>query len=190
MAKKSLKPTTALLFTPVALVTCQDGTNRPNIITLAWVGVVNSEPPMISIAIRPGRYSHGIIKKTNEFIVNLPTIEVLKEMDFCGVVSGSKVDKFFETKLTPLAAEKLKCPLIKECPINLECRVKQVLSLGSHDLFLGEVVAAHMDEEVQGEKGRLDLQKARPFAFCPGAAEYWSFGEKVGGHGFTKGRLT
>lgn len=189
MSKKSLKPTTGLLLTPVVLVTCQDEAGKPNIITLAWVGVANSEPPMISIAIRPGRHSHEIIKKTKEFIVNLPTTEILREMDFCGTASGSKVDKFFETKLTPLAAEKLKAPLIKECPVNLECRVKQILSLGSHDLFLGEVVATHMDEEVQGEKGRVEIQKAKPFAFCPGAAEYWSLGEKIGGYGFTKGKM-
>jgi flavin reductase (DIM6/NTAB) family NADH-FMN oxidoreductase RutF len=189
MAKKSIKPTTALLFTPVVLVTCQDEGEKPNIITLAWVGVANSDPPMISVAIRPGRHSHGIIKKTREFIVNLPTAGILKEMDFCGVASGSQVDKFFETKLTPVAAEKLKAPLIKECPVNLECRVREVLSLGSHDLFLGEVVATHMDEEIQGEKGRVDIRKAQPFGFCPGAQEYWSLGEKLGGYGFTKGKM-
>jgi flavin reductase (DIM6/NTAB) family NADH-FMN oxidoreductase RutF len=189
MAKKSLKPTSALLLTPVVLVTCQDEGGKPNIITLAWVGVASSDPPMISIAIRPERHSYGIIKKTGEFVANLPTRAILKEMDFCGVASGSKVDKFSATKLTPLPADKLKAPLIKECPVNLECRVKQTLSLGSHDLFLGEVVAAHMDEEVQNEKGRMDIQKCRLFTFCPGAMEYWSVGEGIGKYGFTKGKL-
>ncbi len=189
MAKKSLKPTSALLLTPVVLVTCQDEGARANIITLGWVGVANSDPPMISVAIRPERHSHGIIKRTGEFVANLPTTAILKEMDFCGVASGSKVDKFSTAKLTPIPAEKLKAPLIKECPVNLECRVKQILPLGSHDLFLGEVVAAHMDTEIQDEKGRMDIHKASLFAFCPGAMEYWSLGERIGRYGFTKGKL-
>ena len=189
MPKKSLKPTSALLITPAVLVTCQDEGANPNIITLAWVGVANSDPPMISIAIRPERYSYGIIKRTGEFVANLPTAAILKEMDFCGVASGSKLDKFSMTRLTPMPAEKLKAPLIKECPVNLECRVKQILPLGSHDLFLGEVVAAHMDTEIQDEKGRMDVEKARLFAFCPGGMEYWSLGERIGKYGFTKGKL-
>ena len=189
MPKKSVKPTSALLLTPVVLVTCQDEGARPNIITLAWVGVANSDPPMISISIRPDRHSHGIIKRTGEFVANLPTVSILKEMDFCGVASGSKVDKFSATKLTPVPAEKSKAPLIQECPINLECRVKQVIPLGSHDLFLGEVVAAHMDTEIRDEKGRMDIQKARFFAFSPGAMEYWSLGERIGKYGFTRGKL-
>jgi flavin reductase (DIM6/NTAB) family NADH-FMN oxidoreductase RutF len=189
MPKKSVKPTSALLLTPVVLVTCQDEGARPNIITLAWVGVANSDPPMISIAIRPERHSHSIIKRTGEFVANLPTIAILKEMDFCGVASGSKVDKFSTTKLTPTPAEKLKAPLIQECPVNLECRVKQVIPLGSHDLFLGDVVAAHMDTEIRDEKGRMDIQKAKFFAFSPGAMEYWSLGERIGRYGFTKGKL-
>ena len=189
MPKKSLKPTSALLLTPVVLVTCQNEEGKPNIITLAWVGVANSEPPIISLAIRPERHSYGIIKRTGEFVVNLPTTIILKEMDFCGVVSGSKLDKFSATKLTPMPAGKIKAPLIKECPVNLECQVKQVIPLGSHDLFLGEVVAAHMDTEIQDEKGRIDIGKARLFAFCPGATEYWSLGERIGKYGFTKGKL-
>ena len=189
MPKKSLKRTSALLVTPVVLVTCQDEKERPNIITLAWVGVANSDPPMISIAIRPQRHSYRIIKRTGEFVANLPTTAILKEMDFCGVVSGSKLDKFSTTQLTPMAAEKVKAPLIKECPVNLECRVKQVIPLGSHDLFLGEVVAAHMDIEIQDEKGRIDISRGKLFAFCAGATEYWSLGERIGRYGFTKGKL-
>ncbi|MCX5914856.1 MAG: flavin reductase family protein [Deltaproteobacteria bacterium] len=189
MPKKSMKPTSALLITPVVLLTCQDEGAKPNIITLAWVGVANSDPPMISVAIRPDRHSHGIVKKTGEFVANLPTTEMLKEMDFCGVASGSKVDKFSETHLTSLPAEKVKAPLIKECPVNLECRVKQFIPLGSHDLFLGEIVAVHMDTEIQDERGRLDIAKSKLFAFHPGAMEYWSLGEKIGKYGFTKGKL-
>ncbi len=189
MPKKSMKPTSALLITPVILVTSQDEETKPNIITLAWVGVVNSDPPMISIAIRQERHSHGIIKRTGEFVANLPTTRILKEMDFCGVVSGSKLDKFSATHLTPVSAEKVRAPLIKECPVNLECRVKQVIALGSHDLFLGEVVAAHIDSEIQDEKGRIDIDKAKFFVFGAGVAEYWSLGERIGRYGFTKGKL-
>jgi flavin reductase (DIM6/NTAB) family NADH-FMN oxidoreductase RutF len=144
---------------------------------------------MISIAIRPERHSYGIVKRTGEFVANLPTTDILKEMDFCGVVSGSEVDKFSTTHLTPLPADKVKPPLIQECPVNIECRVKHFLPLGSHDLFLGEVVAAHMDTEIQNEKGRIDIAKSKFFAFQPGAMEYWSLGEKIGRYGFTKGKL-
>ncbi len=189
MSKKSLKPTSGVLIAPVVLVSCQDEGAKPNIITLAWVGVASSDPPMISIAIRPERHSYGMIKKTGEFVANLPPLSLLKEMDFCGVASGSKVDKFSLTKLTALPAEKIKAPLIKECPVNLECLVKQVLPLGSHDLFLSEVVAVHMDEEIRNEKGRMDIQKMKPFVFCPGSSEYWSLAEPIERYGFTKGKL-
>ncbi len=189
MPKKTVKSTSALLVTPVVLVTCRDEGGTDNIITLAWVGVASSDPPTISIAIRPDRHSHALIKKSGEFAVNLPPLSVLKEMDFCGVASGKKVDKFSATGLTPVPAEKIKVSLIQECPVNLECRVKQVISLGSHDLFLGEVVTAHMDDEIRDEKGKIDGRKLRPFVFLAGAGEYWSLGERVGGYGFTKGKL-
>jgi flavin reductase (DIM6/NTAB) family NADH-FMN oxidoreductase RutF len=189
MPKKIVKMTSHLLLTPVVLVTCQDEGAKPNIITLAWVGVANSDPLMISIAIRPERHSHGIIKRTGEFVANLPPTTLLKEMDYCGIASGNKVDKFSTTHLTALAAEKIKAPLIKECPVNLECRVKQVIPLGSHDLFLGEVVAAHMDSEIQDEQGLIDVGKAKLFAFSAGARDYWSLGERIGKYGFSKGKV-
>jgi flavin reductase (DIM6/NTAB) family NADH-FMN oxidoreductase RutF len=189
MPKKRLKPTNALLVTPVVLVTCQEEEAKPNIINLAWVGVANPDPPMISIAVRPQRHSYGIIKRTGEFVANLPTTTILKEMDFCGVVSGSNLEKFSATQLTPMAAEKVKAPLIKECPVNLECRVKQVIPLGSHDLVLGEVVAAHMDTAIQDEKGQMNIGRAKLFTFCAEARGYWSLGESIGSHGFTKGKL-
>jgi flavin reductase (DIM6/NTAB) family NADH-FMN oxidoreductase RutF len=188
MAKKSVKPTTALLVTPVALISCQNPGEKANIITLAWVGVVNSDPPMISIAIRPSRHSYGIIKKTREFVANIPGTNILKAMDFCGTASGSKVDKFSIAQLTPVPGEKVKSPLIQECPVNLECVVKQILPLGSHDLFLGEIVALHIDEEIQDEKGRVDMLRAKPFAYCPGPSEYWSLGNKLEKYGYTKGQ--
>lgn len=188
MGRKSLPPTTALFPTPVVLVTCVDEEGKPNIITLAWAGVVNSEPPTIGISVRPERYSHGCIKGMREFVVNLPSEEMVRGVDACGVVSGRETDKFHLTGWKAVPAEKVKAPLIDECPVQMECKVKQVISLGSHDLFLGEVVALHVKEEVQGERGRIDILKALPLAYCPGAREYWSLGKPLGHYGFTKGR--
>lgn len=187
--KKSLKPASALLLTPVVLVTCQEDGGKPNIITLAWVGVVNSDPPMISVSIRPDRYSHRLIRQAGEFVANVPTTAMIREMDYCGVASAKNADKFAATRLTPVPAEKVKAPLIAECPVNLECRVKQSIPLGSHEIFLAEVVALHMDEEVMDPRGRVDMRKASPFAFSPADRGYWSLAERLGEYGFTKGKL-
>ena len=178
-----------MLFpTPVVLVTCVDEAGKPNIITLAWVGTINSEPPMIGISIRPERYSHACVKRSREFVVNLPTEEMVRKVDACGVLSGKEMDKFAFMGLKPIPAQKLKPPLIDECPVQMECKVKEIISLGSHDLFLGEIVALHVKEEVQKEKGRIDITKALPFVYCPGAREYWNLGKRIGHYGFTKGK--
>lgn len=188
MGRKSLSPTPLLFPTPVVLVTCVDGKGKPNIITLAWAGVVNSEPPMIGISIRPERYSHGVIKEAKEFVINLPSEGMVRGVDACGVVSGRETDKFILTGWKTAPAEKVKPPLIEACPVQMECVVRQVHSLGSHDLFLGEVVAVHVKEEVEKEKGRIDILKALPLTYCPGAREYWSLGKPLGHYGFTKGK--
>jgi flavin reductase (DIM6/NTAB) family NADH-FMN oxidoreductase RutF len=188
MGRKSLSPTTMLFPTPVVLVTCVNDEGRPNIITLAWVGVINSEPPMVGVSIRPGRYSHACVKKTREFVVNLPTEEMVRKVDACGVLSGKETDKFAAMGWKAVPAEKVKPPLIDECPVQLECQVKENLSLGSHDLFLGQIVALHVKEEIQREKGRIDISKALPFVFCPGANEYWNLAKCLGHYGFTKGK--
>ena len=188
MGRKSLSPAPMFLATPVVLVTCVDESGKPNIITLAWAGVVNSEPPMVSISIRPSRYSHACIQKTREFVVNLPSEAMLQGADVCGVLSGEKVDKFALLRWKPIAAEKVKPPLIEEAPVQMECRVKEVVSLGSHDLFLGQIVAVHIKEEIQKEKRRIDLGKCLPFVYCPGAQEYWSLGHRLEDHGFSKGK--
>ena len=188
MGRKSLSPTTLLFPTPVVLVTYIDEKRKPNIITLAWVGVVNSEPPMIGISIRPERYSYGCIKGTGEFVVNLPTQKMVRGVDACGVVSGKDTDKFALTGWKAISAEKVKAPLIDESPVQMECEVKQIIPLGSHDLFLGEIIALHVKEEMEKEKGRIDIQKALPFAYCPGAREYWSLGKPLGHYGFSKGK--
>ncbi|NWF91894.1 MAG: flavin reductase family protein [Syntrophaceae bacterium] len=188
MGRKSLAPTTMLFPTPVVLLTCVDERGKPNIITLAWVGVVNSEPPMIGVSIRPSRYSHGCVSRAREFVVNLPTAEMVRKVDACGILSGKETDKFASLGWKPVPAEKVSPPLIDECPVQMECKVKEKISLGSHDLFLGEIVALHVKEEIQKEKGRIDIAKALPFVYCPGAHEYWDLGKSIGHYGFTKGK--
>jgi len=184
IVKVKKSPWTALFPCPVVLVTCVDSSGKPNIITLAWVGVACSDPPMLGLGIRPHRHSYGIIEASGEFVVNIPTVEILKETDFCGVVSGKDVDKFSETGLTAEPAEKVKPPLIRECPVNIECVVRQKIPLGVHHLFIGEVVCGHVDQDVLDEKGRIDFSKVSPFVYNQG--EYWNLHQKIGVHGFSK----
>lgn len=177
-------PRTALFPCPVVLVTSVGSEGKPNIITLAWAGIVCSDPPTLSVGIRPHRHSYRLIEESGEFVVNIPTTEMLEQTDFCGVVSGKEVDKFSATGLTPEPAEKVKSPLIRECPVNIECTVKKKIPLGVHHLFLGEVVCVHIDEEILDEEGRIDFTKVSPFVYNQG--EYWSLRQKMGIHGFTK----
>jgi len=182
--KVKKKPWAALFPCPVVLVTCVDSGGKTNIITLAWVGIVCSDPPTLSLGIRPHRYSYALIEDVGEFVVNIPTVEILREADFCGMVSGKDVDKFSQTGLTPKPAEKVKPPLIQECPVNIECVVKRKIPLGAHHLFLGEIVHVHVDEDALNEKGRIDFNKVAPFVFNQG--EYWELHQKIGQYGFSK----
>jgi flavin reductase (DIM6/NTAB) family NADH-FMN oxidoreductase RutF len=174
-----MKPSASIYPTPVALVTCVDENGKPNIITLAAVGILCGNPPQVGISIRPSRYSNKLIRGSREFVVNLPTIAIVKETDYCGLVTGRNKDKFAETKLTPVKATKVRAPLIKECPVNLECRVKDVLSLGSHDFFIGEVVCMHADEEVLDSSGKVDFKKLNAFTWNPISEEYHSLGKPL-----------
>jgi flavin reductase (DIM6/NTAB) family NADH-FMN oxidoreductase RutF len=178
------KPYTALFPCPVVLVTCVDSTGRPNIITLAWAGTVCSEPSTIALGIRPTRYSHKLIENAKEFVVNIPTSKILKETDYCGVTSGKDINKFSETKLTQEPADKIKPPLIRECPLNMECILKDRIPLGTHDLFLGEIVQVHVEQQILDENGNIAFTKADPFTYNQG--EYWSLNKKIGTYGFTK----
>ena len=178
------KPCTALFPCPVVLVTCLDAIGKPNIITLAWAGTVCSEPPMIGLGIRPTRHSHKLIENSKEFVVNIPSTKILKETDYCGVTSGKDADKFSETGLTPEQADKVKAPLIRECPVNMECILKDRIPLGAHDLFLGEIVQVHIDQDILDENGNIDFTKADPFVYNVG--EYWSIHKKIGTYGFSK----
>jgi flavin reductase (DIM6/NTAB) family NADH-FMN oxidoreductase RutF len=187
-SKKELKPSAAVYPTPVALVTCVDEKGKPNIITLAAVGILCGNPPQVGISIRPSRYSNKLIRKSREFVVNLPTIAMVEETDYCGVVSGRTKDKFAETGLTPIEATKVKPPLIRQCPVNLECRVKDILSLGSHDFFVGEVVCMHADEEVLDSSGKIDFKKLNAITWNPISEEYYSLGKLLGTEAFSKRR--
>ena len=184
MSKTQIEASTLLYPVPVALVSCGDMDGRPNIITIAWTGIVCSDPPMVSISIRPHRYSSRIIKESKEFVLNIPTEEILKKTDMCGVISGEDHDKFSEVGLTPLRGKVVKAPLIDECPVNLECRVKHIKALGAHDIYLAEIVAAHADDNVI-KKGKIDASRTRPILFIPPNSEYWAAGDKIGAYAFT-----
>lgn len=182
MAKTAIRPGTYLYPVPAVMVTCGPFI-KPNIVTLAWVGTVCSDPPMIGISIRPSRYSHGLIKQQLEFAVNLPTVDLVRVTDYCGVVSGRKVDKFAVTGLTAVRAQATDVALIAECPVNIECKVTQIVSLGSHDLFLGQVVAVQADDSLINAQGELDLRQAELVAYS--GARYWGLGKLLGVHGFS-----
>jgi len=143
---------------------------------------------MIGISIRPDRYSYACVKRSKEFVINLPSEEMVRKVDACGVLSGKGTDKFSLMGWKQVPAQKVKPPLIDECPVQMECKVKEIISLGSHGLFLSEIVALHVKEEVQKEKGRIDITQVLPMVFCPGANEYWNLGKCIGHYGFTKGQ--
>jgi flavin reductase (DIM6/NTAB) family NADH-FMN oxidoreductase RutF len=183
MAKVTKKPGTVLYPIPAVLVSCGIG-ERANIITLAWVGTLCSEPPLVGIGVRPSRHSHGLIQEVGEFVVNLPGVEQVKWVDYCGVVSGRDEDKWAACGFTPMPASRVQVPVIAECPVSIECHLQQTISLGSHDLFIGEVVAVQVDEAVLDRRGHLDVAKASPFAYLNG--EYRQVGERLGTFGFSK----
>lgn len=183
MTKQSWKPTTLLNPVPVVMVSCADTQGKPNIITVAWTGTINSDPPMLSISVRKERHSHRIIKETGEFVVNLTNERLAFATDFCGVKSGKSVDKFETMKLTPVKSTKIKAPGIMESPVNIECKVKDVISLGTHDMFIAEILAVNVDEDLLDEKGKLHLDKAGLIVYSHG--EYWSLKKSLGYFGFS-----
>ena len=157
--------------------------NRPNIITLAWAGTVCSDPVMLSVSIRPERYSHDIIEKSGEFVVNLVTEDLTRACDWCGVRSGKDYDKFKEMKLTEYVSDFMETPAIAESPVNIYCKVKEILRLGSHDMFLAEVVGVTVDEPYMDEKGKFDLAACKLMAYSHG--EYFALGKKLGKFGYS-----
>ena len=183
MAKEIWKPGNMLYPLPVVMVSMADGAGKYNIITIGWAGTVCTNPPMVSISVRPERYSYPILRDTGEFVINLTTRELAYATDYCGVKSGRDVDKFKELKLTALPASKVRAPLIGESPVNIECRVRQVMPLGSHDMFLADVAAVHADEKYMDEKRRFHLDKAEPIVYSHGA--YLVCGEQLGTFGYS-----
>ena len=183
MAKELWKPGNMLYPLPVVMVSLADRDGRPNIITLAWVGTVCTNPPMVSISVRPERYSYPILKETGEFVINLTTKELAFATDYCGVKSGREVDKFKEMGLTPIPADEVKAPMIQESPVNIECKVRQILPLGSHDMFLADVVAVHADVKYMDEKHKFHLEKADPIIYSHGS--YFGCGELLGTFGYS-----
>ncbi len=177
------KPGTMLFPVPVVMISCAAENVRPNIVTVAWTGVVCSDPPMLSISVRPERHSYGIITKSREFVVNIPSMKQIRATDYCGVASGRDVDKFAETGLTPGPASTVAAPLILECPIHLECKVRQVLPLGSHTMFVSEITAVQVSKQLITESGRLAVEQANLAAFAHGG--YYPLGKKHGFFGFS-----
>jgi flavin reductase (DIM6/NTAB) family NADH-FMN oxidoreductase RutF len=183
MSKQTWKPGNMLYPLPVVMVSCGRPNEKPNIITIAWAGTICSDPAMLSISVRKERYSYDIIKETGEFVVNLTTKELCKVTDYCGVKSGRDVDKFKECGLTPSVSEAVSCPGIEEAPVNIECKVEQVIPLGSHDMFIAKVVGVKADEKYMDESGKFDLSLANPIAYSHGT--YFELGEKLGTFGYS-----
>lgn len=183
MGKEVWKPGNMLYPLPVVMVSVADKAGNYNIITIAWAGTICSNPPMVSISVRPERYSYDIIKETGEFVINLTTKDLTYATDYCGVKSGRDVDKFKEMNLTALPGDKVKAPLIAQSPVNLECKVTEVIPLGSHDMFLAEVVAVHVDDKYMDEKGKFHLEQAEPIVYSHGA--YLETGKQLGTFGYS-----
>lgn len=183
MAKQLWKPGNMLYPLPVVMVSLADRVGKPNIITIAWAGTICTNPPMVSISVRPERYSYPILKDTGEFVINLTTKELAYATDYCGIKSGRDVDKFKEMNLTPLPGEQVKAPLIGESPVNIECKVRRIMPLGSHDMFIADVVAVHADEKYMDEQHKFHLEKAEPIVYSHGA--YLVCGEQLGSFGYS-----
>ena len=183
MAKQVWQPGNMLYPLPAVMVSMADKEGKPNIITLAWVGTVCTNPPVVSISVRPERYSYPIIKETGEFVINLTTKDLTFATDYCGVKSGRDVDKFKEMNLTPIPGVHVKAPMIEESPVNMECRVREIVPLGSHHMILADVLAVHADEKYMDERGKFHLNRAEPMIYSHGG--YYGCGELLGTFGYS-----
>lgn len=183
MGKQIWKPSTLLNPVPVVMVTCADEAGKANIITLAWAGTINSDPPMLSISVRRERYSYSLIKEKGQFAVNLTTQKLAFATDLCGVKSGRDIDKFEAAGLTAEKASVIDVPIIKESPVSLECVVKNRLELGSHDMFIAEIVAVNVEDGLLDDNGKLLLDKAGLICYSHG--KYWTLGKELGFFGYS-----
>ncbi len=182
MSKVTWKSGTFIYPIPAVMVSC--GTlEESNIITVAWTGIINTDPAMCYISVRPTRHSYEMIKKTGEFVINLTTKDLAYATDWCGVKTGAKVDKFKEMKLTKEKANFVNCPMIKESPVSVECKVKEIRELGSHHMFVAEILGINADEKYINENGAFDISKCDLIAYSNG--NYYSLGKKIGRFGFS-----
>ncbi len=188
MAKILLETSAFLVPAPVLLLSCVDREGVPNITSVAWASVACAMPPTMSVALRPERASYTHISATKEFVLNIPPASLVRAVDFCGMVSGRDVDKFAVAGLTAAPSIKVRPPMIAECPINLECVVRQSLELGSHVLFLAEVVALHADSDVV-EHGAVVAGRVAPLAYDPFGGDYWRLKEVIAHQGFSEGTM-
>lgn len=182
MSKITWKGGALVAPVPPAMVTCGEGENA-NIITIAWTGIINTHPPKTYISVRPTRHSYGLIKDSGEFVINLTPSKLVRAADFCGIHTGKKVKKFERCGLHPEPASEVRCPLLAESPMSLECRVTDVIELGSHHMFLADIVAVDVDETLLDGEGKLHLDRGGLAAFAHG--EYFELGKKIGTFGFS-----
>ncbi len=182
MAKVIWKPGTFVYPIPAVMVSCGD-MKKSNIITIAWTGIINSDPAMVYISIKPTRYSYKIIKDSKEFVINLTTEKLVYKTDWCGVKSGKDIDKFKEMNLTKEKANFVNCPLIKECPVSIECKVVEIKKLGTHDMFIAEVLSIDADEKYIDKNGAFDISKCDLIAYSKG--KYYNLDKKLGKYGYS-----
>jgi len=184
MKKISFKPGTLLAPLPIIMASIGESPEEYNIITIAWTGIINSEPPMTYLSVRKSRHSHSLLLKTKEYVINLPSEDLVFATDYCGVRSGKDQDKFEAQNLTPIKAEIVKAPMIKECPINIECKVVDIISYPSHDMFVSEILKVHADENLLDEKGRIQIGKAHLISYSHG--EYYGLkAKRLGTFGYS-----
>ena len=182
MARKVMRAGTLLAPVPPALVTVGN-IEKHNVLTVAWTGIVCSDPALTYVSVRPSRYSHALLAEGGEFVIHLPSESQARQVDFCGIYTGAKVDKLKKCRLTAIPSEEVAAPTIAECPIALECRVREVRPLGTHDMFLAEIVAVTADEALFDEKGKLHMERAHLVAYAHG--EYYGLGRVLGKFGFS-----
>lgn len=183
MAKREFKPGNMLYPLPAVMISVAGKDGERNIFTVSWAGTVCTNPPMVSISVRPSRHSYQMIDETGEFVINLTTKELTFATDYCGVVSGRDVNKFEKLGLTPLEGKEVKAPLIAECPVNIECRVKNKIELGTHHMFIADVVSVTVDDKYMDEKDSFHLQNADPIVYSHGG--YFTLGEQTGSFGYS-----
>ena len=183
MSKQQWKPGNMLNPVPAVMVSVTDKKGKNNIITIAWAGTICTNPPMVSISVRPERYSYGMIEETGEFVINLTTADLVKACDYCGVTSGRDVDKFKEMNLTPIKMQNVAAPGIDESPVNIECRVVEKKELGSHTMFIADVVGVQVDEKYMDETGKFNINDTGLVMYSHG--EYFGLGEYLGKFGYS-----